>query len=250
MWKSSPEYASTPDFQEVKHLLSTSFTPSDGSLRLPESTPISSQGSAGSCTANATCDAFEMIMPEPVQLSRRFVYWNAMRFRREESADNGSDLFACFTSMNRQGVCEESIWPYDQDSVLVRPSLLAYERAYDNRLATFYAIKMYGNAGLLTMDDALHAGQPIAFGMRIKVSDFRNYKGGDEVIEAPSNTDGGHAMIIVGYKMIGLRKVYIFRNSWSVSWGNRGYGLISAEYLNSPLYSAEFYVPMNLILTP
>jgi hypothetical protein len=247
MWKASPEYSSVPDFAEVKHLMKSSIDPSDGMLWLLERTPISSQGSAGTCAANATCDACEQVMPNVVQLARRFVYWNALRMRREEAADSGTDLYACFHSLTLQGVCEETVWPYDPEAVLQRPSLAAYERAYDNRLATFYSIKPYGGSTLPTIDDALHGATPVAFGMSVNVGDFRGYKAGS-VIEAPSVTDGGHAMVIVGYKMLNGRKVYIFRNSWGVRWGDRGYGLISPEYLASILYGTEFYVPIAVPL--
>jgi C1A family cysteine protease len=248
MWKASPEYASVPDFREVKHLLTTVFVPSTG-LFLEERTPISSQGSAGTCAANATCDACEQVMPTVVQLSRRFVYWNALRSRREETKDEGTDLYACFNSLKIQGACEESIWPYDPSAVLVRPSLQAYERGYDNRLITFYSIRPYGSTALESIDDALHSGCPVAFGLRVNVASFRNYKAGS-VIEAPSITDGGHAMVIVGYKTLESgRKVYIFRNSWSTSWGDSGYGLIAPEYLASILYGVEFYVPIAVPLT-
>jgi len=248
MWKASPEYSAVPDFREVKHLLKASVAPVDGSLILPERTPISNQGSAGTCTANATCDACEQVMVDVVQLSRRFVYWNALRSRRQETSDSGTDLFACFNSLTSQGVCEESVWPYDPSAVLVRPSLEAYERAYDNRLATFYSIKPYGTTALESIEDALHSGYPVAYGLDVNVETFRSYKIGD-VIEPPTVTDGGHAMVIVGYKILPSgRKVYVFRNSWGVGWGDKGYGLIAPEYLTSILYEVEFYVPIAVPL--
>lgn len=249
MWKAAPEYNDLKDFREVRRYLTTSAEPSDGALQLPERTPISSQGLAGTCAANAACDAGEQVMPSVVQLSRRFVYWNALRMRREEAADNGTDLYACFTSMQKQGICEESVWPYDDSAVLERPSLEAYERAYDNRLATFYALRPYGQTICLSIDDALHTGYPVAFGLAMNAAQMRGYKGGDDIIQAPSVTDTGHAMLIVGYRTLADgTKAYLFRNSWGPGWGNRGYGWISSRYVSSILYGPEFYVPISIPL--
>ncbi len=237
------------DFATVRHLLVPAAAPINGMLWLPERTPISSQGSGGSCAPTGVCDGFEQIMETPVQLSRNFLYWNARRANREEALDAGTDLYTCFKSVKLQGVCEESLWPYDVSKILERPPLSTYERAYDNRVAAFYNIKAYTPDLLPSIDNALEGGMTVVFGLKINVAAFYAYKGGEGVIEAPSNTDSGHVMVIVGYKLLpNGRKVYIFRNSWTVSWGNGGYGLISPEYLAAGLYSAEFYVPVAMPL--
>ena len=238
------------DFATVRHLVAEKLAPSDGDLLLPETTPISSQGSGGSCAPTATCDGFELVMPEPVQLSRDFVYWNARRAAHEEAADAGTDLYKCFQAIKVFGACEETFWPYDVGRIPERPPLAAYERAYDNRLAAFYNIRPYGADLLPSIDGALRGGLPVPFGLRINVDAFYNYKVGT-VIEAPSFTTAGHAMVIVGYRTLPSgRKVYVLRNSWNVSWGDRGYALIAPEYLTAGLYSAEFFVPVALPLTP
>ena len=250
MWKTSPEYMDVPDFSKVRALLTTSVAPSDGALDLPETRPLSNQLRENSCAANATCDAFELVMSEPVDLARNFVYWNARRTRREEMLDQGTDLYACFHSATDIGVCEESLWPYDIGKVLDRPRIEAYERAYDNRLGTFYSLRPYGQTVLESINDALRTGYPVAFGLAVNSNDFRDYKGGDAVIESPSNTNGGHAMVIVGYRTVADGSlVYKFRNSWGTGWGNGGYGWISPMYLSSILYGAEFYVPVALLLS-
>ena len=40
-------------------------------------TSISDQGQLPSCTSNATCDAFEQVNGDGVELSRLFVFWNS-----------------------------------------------------------------------------------------------------------------------------------------------------------------------------
>lgn len=40
----------------------------------------------------------------------------------------------------------------------------------------------------------------------------------------------GHAVLLTGYDT--KKEVFIFKNSWGTSWGNKGYGTISFDYIN------------------
>jgi hypothetical protein len=41
----------------------------------------------------------------------------------------------------------------------------------------------------------------------------------------------GHAILLTGYDT--KKKIFYFKNSWSESWGNKGYGEISFDYINN-----------------
>lgn len=41
----------------------------------------------------------------------------------------------------------------------------------------------------------------------------------------------GHAILLTGYDT--KKKVFYFKNSWSESWGDKGYGEISFDYINN-----------------
>src|SRR6185436_12838274 len=64
---------------------------------IPEYTPISDQGVAGSCVANSWCDMYEVLIgletPNSVpQLSRRFAYWIARYLTGDTGKDDGTYL--------------------------------------------------------------------------------------------------------------------------------------------------------------
>ena len=74
----------------------------------------------------------------------------------------------------------------------------------------------------------------------------------------PTNTDtvaGGHAVVICGYddnktiinkqdnsKTVGALKI---RNSWSINWGNRGYGWLPYKYVETQL-AMDFWVLLSM----
>jgi hypothetical protein len=42
---------------------------------------------------------------------------------------------------------------------------------------------------------------------------------------------GGHAVILVGYQVVGGKTVFFFKNSWGSAWGQSGYGTIDESLL-------------------
>ena len=76
----------------------------------------------------------------------------------------------------------------------------------------------------------------IIVGMTIYNSIFES-KGG--IYQTPKTNDqiiGGHGVCIVGFDDV--KKLFKFRNSWGVSWGDRGYGYIKYEDINKLITDA------------
>ena len=53
---------------------------------------------------------------------------------------------------------------------------------------------------------------------------------------------GGNVILLVGYKQLNGKLYFIFRNSWGATWGDQGYGYISADYLREPLRHPAFII--------
>ena len=47
---------------------------------------------------------------------------------------------------------------------------------------------------------------------------------------------GGHAVVIVGYKLINNITYVTFQNSWGSGWGDNGYGYFPIQFLMNPTY--------------
>jgi C1A family cysteine protease len=113
----------------------------------------------------------------------------------------------------------------------MRPTWEAYRQAYAHTLSEYYKIDSRNMQLHRDIRAALDAKHPVVFGTPVWAS-IQNV-GSDGIIPMPDATQtiGGHAMLIVGYDM--SRRVYIIRNSWGTGWGDRGYGYMSFDYIDT-----------------
>jgi hypothetical protein len=81
---------------------------------------------------------------------------------------------------------------------------------------------------------------PVAAGLLWPVSFRTNSIGGVDLMEVPSSNNkwdvvfDGHAIALVGYQtgpVFPGHGYFIFRNSWSVDWGDHGYGYMPFDYI-------------------
>lgn len=215
---------------------------------IPEYTPVSDQGQLGTCVANGTADAFEIIKgienPNNVkQLSRLFLYWNARLYDKDTAHDNGTYVSNAMQSLVDYGICEESSWSYNEGKVFTQPNILAYKEADDNTLkaAAFYKIITSGQGRLSDIEAAVRSNHPVVFGTGIG-SDLQDYDGNPAtVLSTPKTSLGGHCMVIVGVRRNPNLQFYI-RNSWGPSWGINGHVWFDGSYLANSM-TDDLYVP-------
>lgn len=190
---------------------------------LPQTTPVSYQGGAGSCVLNATCDAFELLSDDPVQISRLDGYWKCRVQLGEEDKDEGTYPRTAFSQFAKVGFCREDLWPYDLSKLYVRPSIAALQDAYDHRIAGYFRINATGAAREEEIQAAILSRHPVVFGTEVG-RPFVEYDGSDEnlVWNYPAHSIGGHAMVIVGFRKRQNGEFdYLLRNSWGTAWGSR-----------------------------
>jgi len=224
-------------------------------VRLEERTPISNQGATSSCWANAGCDALELLMPDPVQLSRFDLYWKARRMHGDECNDAGTYGRAIVAAMRDLGVCREETWPFDglaadnpRARVNVRPPIIAAQEAYDHRIAGVLKIESRNAARAIDVRRAIDDGYPVMFSGPVGQS-FIDYFGGpgpDIVWGPPVRDVGGHAMIAVGYRERAGALDFLVRNSWGLGGLGDipGHAWFSTSYLS---IAYEVYVPTQTV---
>jgi C1A family cysteine protease len=223
-------------FSKVVSKLLSGGTPlkSGDVIILPQYTPISNQGSLGSCVANAACDALELVMgiekKDVVQLSRLFLYWNSRNYHGATQADTGTYVRAAFMAMKEHGVCDENSWPYDIAEFTHRPPLRCYENADSNKILDAYSIDTTGTSRLDQVELALRAHMPVVFGTDVG-QEFLDYRGDDKTFTPPPSSKGGHAMVIVGVDRSSTRRRFYVRNSWGTGWGDGGYCWFDESYI-------------------
>ena len=238
--------ADTPDFRD--HVFSNESLDTQSKVDLrPKMPPVYDQGKLGSCTANALAGAVEydsMCQGQGAWVpSRLFIYYNERSLEGTILSDAGAQIRDGIKTLAKQGVCHESLWPYDIYKFEYMPSKQAYSDA-----VKYVALKYARVTQTLSnMKKCLNSGIPIVLGISV-YSSFESAevaKTGMVPMPSPSESMlGGHAVLCVGYD--DSIKRFIMRNSWGFSWGDKGYFYIPYDYLLNPDLCADMWA-INLI---
>jgi C1A family cysteine protease len=203
--------------------------------------PIEDQGQLGSCTANAIVSMLEWLENKNretnfVRLSRLFVYFNERNMEGTTTSDAGAFIHDGIGSISQLGICEESVWPYNESMFAVKPNQQAYTEALTRRYHSYSRVE--SKEGMLA---CLAEGYPFVFGVQVSESEFcGDLPGGLVKMITGNETDlGGHAMCCVGYDLD--KNHFIVRNSWGPDWGDNGYCYFPIEYLTDPEFSDDFW---------
>lgn len=195
-------------------------TPSDGTAKeLPKkfdlrkfNVSIKNQGTRFTCGSLVGSGMHEInkrrVGYETEEFSSDFIY-----FHRVNKPQNGMFARNVMEILQRYGTLPENQLPYARtDGEMVKPSYEHYKLAENNRIDSFARIfTIEGIKKALVDQGAVYLGLPL-------------YNAG-KLFWRPATPDakaiGGHAVLIIGYK----NKGFIFKNSWGVEWGRKGYGI-------------------------
>lgn len=234
----------TKDARDFKYSVSAPVTknlPPQVDLRaqLPG---VYAQGPIGSCTAQSICAAFHFCQTKQKLYnfapSKLFTYYTTRDLEGTVNEDSGAMLRNTIKSINKFGACPESIWPYDVNKFMVKPTATCYDTASRHKAVSYYQVSQ----NLSQMKGCLAEGFPFAFGMTV----FPAFEG-DEVANSgvlgmpyPDEAAiGGHAVLAVGYD--DYEQAFIIRNSWGYDWGIEGHYMLPYEYILNPDLATDFW---------
>jgi C1A family cysteine protease len=238
--------------------------PKDKELKKPQKTvdlrtwcsPIENQKSLGSCTAHAAVGVVEYFQRRAfgkhIEGSRLFVY-KATRNLMQVTGDTGAWLRNTMGALALCGVPDEKYWPYTDAT----PDFDEEPRSFVYAVADNYEALRYfchdplganvpGKTVLTNVKRYLAAGIPSMFGFW----GFPSFSSCDVNGGIPYPCPGeraqwGHAIVAVGYddgKKIKNTKcnktttgALLIRNSWSTTWGDKGYGWLPYDYVVNKL---------------
>lgn len=198
--------------------------------------PVYDQGELGSCTANALSAAFDFDLKKQtgkgfLTPSRLFIYFNERFIEHTVSDDAGAMIRDGVKTLRKQGVCAESLWPYDDANpgpFQQKPPSACFKAGLEHQLVVYRRVPRV----LRTMKGCLADGYPFVFGFTVYES-FESpdvAKTGTVQMPKPSESAlGGHAVVAVGYDDESQR--FMVRNSWGVDWGLKGYFTMPYGYL-------------------
>jgi C1A family cysteine protease len=203
--------------------------------------PVYDQGQLGSCTAFSLGGAFQFGQKKQKISnwipSRLFIYYNERVLINTVNSDSGAYIRDGIKTMNREGVCAETNWPYDISKFTQKPPAACYTKALTNQVLSYMRVD---NRSLYQMQSCLAEGYPITFGFTVYDS-FRSIgKNGMMPMPKPSEQVlGGHAVLAVGYD--NAKQVFIVRNSWGSTWGDKGYFYMPYAYITDTNRCDDFW---------
>jgi len=208
----------------------------------PNMPPVYDQLDIGSCTAQALCAAYTFESPVVVG-SRLFLYYNE-RLRDYQNGDNvvtiddGSSLTNGIKCLQIYGLCPETDWPYDITKFAVKPHDSCYTNALNNKALEVYNVRN----NMIDMKNSIVLNTPFVVGIAVYSSFVSLKVAKTGVVPMPKPREqflGGHAVLVCGYN--DRKKIWILRNSWGPSWGDKGYFYLPYPYLLNPALSSDFW---------
>lgn len=236
---------------------------------LPVTSPVTSQGNAGTCVAFATAGAFQLLagrsgvisvvsthaaalgflhdeIRDPILISELHLYFGSRLLHGGECEDGGTYPRCALRVANKQGMCRQSSWPYDLSKINVRPPLNVLSEAYNHRIDKYERILRSDAETMGRMvREAIDAGFPVIHGKDVG-RDYLDVRGAPDstVIGPPDIIEGGHATVIVGYRLNDDGSFhYLDRNSHGTRFGLAsmpGHIYITEEYLGT---ARDLWVP-------
>jgi C1A family cysteine protease len=208
----------------------------------PQCPPVLDQLQLGSCVSNAVAGVLQFLqMKEGISAfvaSRLFIYYNGRTLENTINSDSGLSVRDGLRSVLRYGFPPESDWPYNIIQFTQQPPSQVYQDARPNQIWEYYSVPQL----LTNMQACLASGFPILLGFSVYQS-FESYTVAQTgVVPMPSPGEqllGGHCVYLVGYDS--SKQWFIFRNSWSDQWGDKGNGYLSFGYVLNPQLASDFW---------
>lgn len=240
-WRPSP-----PDFRDLKYgdvarVYSTAVLPKNVDLR-GQCPPVYDQGDIGSCTANSLAGLGEFMLSHlghGFTPSRLFVYYNERVLEDSVATDSGASLRDGMKVMSRFGMPPESLWWYNTSKFAVRPNRAVYEAGLRHKVLQYASLD---NRNLEQLKSCLASGKPFVLGFTVYESFEAAEVEKTGFMTMPAKWEkvlGGHAVLAVGYD--DAHMVFICRNSWGASWGDKGYFFMPYAYATNADLCDDFW---------
>jgi C1A family cysteine protease len=199
-------------------------------------TPVKDQGSLGSCVAFAVValkewQEWQEFLKIKHKLKKQINLFNDLSeqwvYHKAKEIDNiqneGTTIRAALQVLKNYGVPPEQSWKYNPDikGEPLPESIILSKCTY---IGNYYRLQKLNHLKLAL----LHT--PVPIGIITTESFFTTQNG--IIVDDIQHTGkhGGHAVCAVGYD--DNEKLIKFKNSWSSSWGDNGYGYLTYDYYN------------------
>jgi C1A family cysteine protease len=206
---------------------------------------VDDQGTLGSCTGHGVTGVIQYAsrkqdIKKSVKPSRLMAYYGGRQRMGTVNVDSGAMIRDVIKGAVEQGVCKETLWPYDTTKFAKKPSDVCYQNALDNQVLRYERID---NRNLDDILACLSEGWPIVFGWTVYESSQTEIVMRSGLRPMPQGKKdrsvGGHCEIICGHD--NSKELCKVRGSWGRRVGRSGYFQMRYEYLTNPNLSDDFW---------
>jgi len=186
-------------------------------------TPVKDQGQCGSCWSFSTTGALEG--------AYYIKYHDLVSFSEQQLVDcdtfsnggrdhgcNGGLMDNAFNWIDKNGgLCTEQDYPYVSGTTMTSGSCSDTCELVDNS-------KVHSHVDVKPSDSSMMsalAQQPVSIAIQADQREFQLYKSG--VFTEACGTNLDHGVLAVGYGSMNGEDYYRVKNSWSSTWGDKGY---------------------------
>lgn len=187
-------------------------------------TSVKNQKQCGSCWSFSTTGALEGIyaIKKGTLVSyseQQLVDCDYIRVGGTSLGCNGGDMKSAMEWIGKNnGLCTESAYPYvSGDTKTNGPCQKSCSIVSGSDISTTVSVSANSDNAMMT---AL-AQQPVSVAIEADQSSFQLYKSG--VFTGSCGTNLDHGVLLVGYGTMNGLDYYILKNSWDVTWGDKGY---------------------------
>lgn len=223
----------TPDARDYRFRTPIALGELPPACTLPKDRqPVLDQGQLGSCVAHGTAGAVLFHQPD-FMLSRLWLYYKARAMERTTKEDAGCQIRDAVKVLATKGAPPESDWPYDISKFAVRPPAVATRDAKKEVILKYERIATPREARA-----CIASGSPYIVGFTLFESFESDEVARTGVVPDPQPGEreiGGHCVLGFGYDE--THDEYL--NSWSASWGDRGFFKVSHDYVQK--YASDMW---------
>lgn len=170
--------------------------------------------------------------------SRLFIYYNERVIIHTVNSDSGAQIRDGIKTLNKQGVCPEATWPYNDYELTVKPNAACYKTALNNQITSYQRL----TNNLNTLKGCLAEDYPFVFGFTVYESFMTQQVANTGIMPMPQQgekTEGGHAVMGAGYD--DKKQAFLIRNSWGTGWGDKGYFWMPYAYITDSNLCDDFW---------
>jgi len=187
-------------------------------------TPVKDQGQCGSCWSFSTTGALEgayaIKNSKLVSFSeQQLVDCDSLGNGGRDHGCNGGLMDNAFSWIDKNnGLCLESDYPYVSGTTMTAGTCVkSCKNVVGSDVVKFVDVE---SASDLAFSTAL-SQQPVSVAIEADQREFQLYKSG--VFTGACGTNLDHGVLAVGYGVEGGVEYYKVKNSWSTTWGDKGY---------------------------